>query len=234
MSRILKRQLDSSSESETENFEVTSSISQVLDLEAVSSINDTNGSNLIVPTPDSKHTTKKPKTSTPHNKRDAVDNLEKTLDLMIESHKVKLKKLREKVKADNIEFLFVVRSELNEGQLAMNNEDAIPVHFKGEDLMKMIAGPDPAHFGRELAKKLFGKDENCLLIHSMIGHERCRANARERIESSLEQMFERVVKQKYPREPDYCLREARAAANQLGLDYKKKCALKTVNTNNTV
>ena len=39
MSRTLKRQLDSSSESETENFdEVTSSISQALDLEASSSI----------------------------------------------------------------------------------------------------------------------------------------------------------------------------------------------------
>ena len=67
----------------------------------------------------------------------------------------------------------------------------------------------------------------------MIGHERSKTNARDRVDMSLERTFDTVVRQKYPREPEYFLRVARAAANQLGLDYRKKAALKAFSQNNT-
>ena len=36
------------------------------------------------------------------------------------------------------------------------------VVYLGRNLMDLVAGSDPCPFGRELAKTLFGENENCL------------------------------------------------------------------------
>ena len=153
-------------------------------------------------------------TSTP-KPLDNLASLERRLEALIKQHKFRLKQVRQEMKADNTEFLNVVQSELSGEAIGANNSDAEPV-------MTLCAGPDPSQFGRELAKAIFGQDKNCLLINFMIGSERSKANARPRVELQLERLFTTVVRRKYPSEPEFCLREARVAANQLGLDYKKK------------
>ena len=160
-------------------------------------------------------------TSTP-KPLDNLANLERRLEALIKQHKFRLKQVRQEMKADNTEFLNVVQSELSGETIGANNSDAEPVMHKGRNLMTLCAGPDPSQFGRELAKAIFGQDKNCLLINFMIGSERSKANARPRVELQLERLFTTVVRRKYPSEPEFCLREARVAANQLGLDYKKK------------
>ena len=233
MPKLSRCQLDTSSESESEfSDQYDQSLSQLLDVEAVAGVQSNKRPSELLPTPSSSKFVKK--TSTPFSKRDgSVEDLESRLDQIIAAHKCNLKKIRQKVKADNAEFLSIVRSEISEDQVVMNNEESPPVFLQGEDLMKMVAGHDPGHFGRELAKKIFGVGCNSLLVNCMIGHERSKTNARDRVDMSLERTFETVVRQKYPREPEYCLRVARAAANQLGLDYRKKAALKALSQNNT-
>ena len=160
-------------------------------------------------------------TSTP-KPLDNLASLERRLEALIKQHKFRLKQVRQEMKADNTEFLNVVQSELSGEAIGANNSDAEPVMHKGRNLMTLCAGPDPSQFGRELAKAIFGQDKNCFLINFMIGSERCKGNARPRVELQLERLFTTVVRRKYPSEPEFCLREARVAANQLGLDYKKK------------
>ena len=153
---------------------------------------------------------------------DNLARLERRLEALIKQHKFRLKQVRQEMKADKTEFLNVVQSELSGEAIRANNSDAEALMHKGRNLMTICAGPDPSQFGRELAKAIFGEDKNYFLINFMTGCERSKANARPRIELQLERLFNTVVRRKYPSEPKFCLREARVAANQLGLDYKKK------------
>ena len=156
MPKLSRCQLDTSSESESEfSDQYDQSLSQLLDVEAVAGVQSNKRPSELLPTPSSSKFVKK--TSTPFNKRDgSVEDLESRLDQIIAAHKCNLKKIRQKVKADNAEFLSIVRSEISEDQVVMNNEESPPVFLQGEDLMKMVAGHDPGHFGRELAKKYLG------------------------------------------------------------------------------
>ena len=221
MPKLSRCQLDTSSESESKILEqCDQSLSQLLDEEAVEAIQSNKRQSELLPTPSSSKFVKK--ISTPFNIRDgSVEDLESRPDQIIAAQRCNLKKIRQKAKADNAEFLSIVRSETSEDQVVMNNEESPPAFLQGEDLMKMVAGHDPGHFGRELVKKIFGVGCNSLLVNYMFGHERSKTNARDRVDMSLERTFETVVRQKYPRKAEYCLRIARGAANQLGLDYRK-------------
>ena len=144
------------------------------------------------------------------------------LDNLIGQHQHRLKKVRQELKADNAEFFSVVASEMSGEQLCADNSSNEQVMFKGRNLMSIVATSDPSQFGRDLTKAIFGEEKDCALKNYMIGKERCKTNSRPRVDLQLEKLFCKIVRSKYPREPEYCLREARIAANQLGLDYKKK------------
>ena len=224
MPRISNKQLLYSSDSESENEPMPSVIEGNKELPP----DKDNESNigLDITLPQSKNLVSAvtgEMTSTP-KQCSTINALGIRLDSLIDAHRSRLKHLRQELKADNLEFLTIVESELMGENVTYNNENLKPVIYKGRNLMDLVAGSDPCRFGRELAKALFGENENCLLQDYMIGQQRCKIKLRPRIDFALEKMFNTVVKQKYPREPEYCLREARSAANQLGLDYKKKCA----------
>ena len=71
------------------------------------------------------------KTSTPFNKRDiSVEDLQSRLEQIIAAHNCNLKKICQKVKADNAEFLSFVRSEISEDQVVMNNEESPLFSYK--------------------------------------------------------------------------------------------------------
>ena len=126
------------------------------------------------------------------------------------------------MKTDNAEFLSVVASELSGEPLSADNWSNEQVVFKGRNLKSIVATSVPCQFGCDSARAFFGEENYCALINYMIGKERCITNSRPCVDLQLEKLFGKTIRLKYPREPEYCLREARIAANQLGLDYKKK------------
>ena len=234
MPRVQKRRLlDSSSESEEDssaannlnhtgddgNIDTTFNGNQNLD---VTEINNEDAHGETSQTPNVIQSAQDiGSTSTP-KQQDQLTNLSNRLDSLIKQHKFRLKQVRQEMKADNIEFLNVVQSELSGERVRADNESDETVMHNNVNLMAIAAGPDPSQFGRELAKAIFGENDKCMLINYMIGNERCKMNSRPRVDFGLERLFATVVRKKYPREPEFCLREARVAANQLGLDYKKK------------
>ena len=221
MPRVDRKRLLSSSESESDGEIADSQVDNVGPESQCQSNVYTQEIDSTLPTPSKTLAPLTSMTSTP-KRTDKLVQLEVRLDTLIGAHKNRLRQLRHELKADNAEFLSVVEGELSGGQVAYSNENEKAVIHNGRNLMDIVAGSDPCRFGRDLAKAIFGEEEDCLLQNYMIGQQRSKMNSRPRVELSLERLFTTVVRQKYSKEPDYCLREARAAANQLGLDFKKK------------
>ena len=114
-----------------------------------------------------------------------------------------------------------LEAELSGERIVNDNENLGQVIHNGKNLMSLAAGNNPYLFGRELAKVVFGEGNDCLLINFMIGQEKSSAFSRPRVDPHLENFFCKVVRIKYPRDPEHCLREARSAANQFGLDCRR-------------
>ena len=218
MSR-LSALLDSSSESEDELACSQSAVSSLDETEndIISNLSHDDGR---MPTPS--HVVKPGKTSTPQQINRTVDNLNKHLDIMIQSHKTSLRKIRQRMQADNQEFLATLEAELSGERVVNDNENLGQVIHNGKDLMSLVAGNNPYRFGRELAKVVFGEGNDCLLIDFMIGQEKSSPFSRPRVDPQLENIFCKVVRMNYPRDPELCLREARSAANQFGLDCRRR------------
>ena len=153
--------------------------------------------------------------STPRETKRRPQVFFEKLDNLIGQHQHRLEKISQELKADSAEFLSVVASLLSEEPLSADNSSNEQVMFKGRNLMSIVATSDPCQFGRNLAKAIFGEEKDCALINYMIGKERCKTNSRPRVDPQLEKVFGKIVWSKYPREPEYCLREARIDANQL-------------------
>ena len=208
MPRVDGKRLISSSESESDGEIADSQVHNIGPESQCQSYVCTQEINSTLPTPNKTLAPLTSMTSTP-KRTDKLMQLEVRLDTHIEAHKNRLRQLRHELKADNAEFLSVVEGELYGRQVAYSNENVKAVIHNGRNLLDIVAVSDPCRFGCDLAKAIFGEDEDCLLQNYMIGQQRSKMNSRPRVELSLE--FTTVVRQKYPKEPDYCFREARAA-----------------------
>ena len=159
-------------------------------------------------------------------KKRLIEELERRLNDEINNHRKKLKAIRSAEKANNLEFLKVISIDLNGENLSPVNNSEEVVWFKkdGEwiNLMAVFAVPQPSKFGRHLATKMFGKDEDCRLMVEMIGCERQSVLSRNPIPKEEEKLFRRVVELKYPLEASYAYSEARQAANVMGVGYRRK------------
>ena len=159
-------------------------------------------------------------------KKRMIEELERRLNVEVNSHRKKLKAIRSMEKANNLEFLKVMSIEMNGETLLPMNDSEEMVWFQkdGEwiNLMTVYAGPQPSKFGRHLATKMFGKDEDCRLMVEMIGCERQSVLTRTPIPKEEEKLFRRVVELKYPLEASYAYSEARLAANAMGVGYRRK------------
>ena len=159
-------------------------------------------------------------------KKRMIEELERRLNEELNSQRKKLKAIRSKEKANNLEFLKVMSIELNcETLLPMNDsEEVVWFQKDGEwiNLMTIYAGPQPSKFGRHLATKMFGKHDDCRLMVEMIGCERQSVLTRTPIPKEEEKLFRRVVELKYPLEASYAYAEARLAANAMGVGYRRK------------
>ena len=96
--------------------------------------------------------------------------------------------------------------------------------------IKLVDVAEPSSFGRELAKIIFGVDENCLLVEFVLGQNSV-GNPVSDVYSSLEKMFVNVVSDRFPDDTEYCLRRALEAANQVGRDFRKQLLLHSLYQN---
>ena len=94
-------------------------------------------------------------------------------------------------KAHNNDFLSAIQHYLiDEKLLVDNSRSSNAVVLIDFNCMELQAGVEPSKFGRELAKKFFGEEENCQLITNMIGHGRNLVEMRPRVDLELELAFE--------------------------------------------
>ena len=142
---------------------------------------------------------------------------------MVNEHKACLKRMRVEERADNEEFFALVSYSLT-GELptADNSTSYPPVVFNGINLMQIPAGASASKFGRNLGAVMYGKNEECKLQNLIIGAQRRRKDTRTQVPESERELFELVVRRKYPKFPETAYRDARHAANQMGLDMKYK------------
>ena len=167
-------------------------------------------------------------TSTPLEsgyKKRVAEELELKLNKEIEDHRKKLKSIRTKEKANNLEFLKILSIEMNEESILPMNDTEEVVWYKTNDdwiNLTLYADPQPSKFGRHLASRTFGRHDNCRLMVEMIGCERHNVLTRKQVPKEDENIFRKVVELKYPREPTYAYSEARRAANSMGTQYRYK------------
>ena len=102
--------------------------------------------------------------------RQEFELFKKRIDETITTHKANLKRFRDEEKANNEEFLnvlnIIVRGETPDFD---NVSDHPEVLWNGENLMSLYAGLEPTKFGRQLAVKMFGAKDTCLLKTHIIG-----------------------------------------------------------------
>ena len=119
-----------------------------------------------------------------------VDLFNSSVDTVLEEHKNNLKQLRIKEKASNREFIDSLHHYMfGEGAAASNDRSSSPVIVNGFNLLELQAGPEPSKFGRELGKKMFGENSDCLLTTHMIGHQLSFSEMREKVDEQLEEAF---------------------------------------------
>ena len=122
---------------------------------------------------------------------DCLAELENNLDKMIVKHRQNLREIRRKEKANNNEFLSTMQHYLIGEKLVVDNScSSNPVVVNYFNCTELQAGVEPSKFGRQLAKKNFGEEENCQLITIKIGHGRNLVEMRSRIALELELAFE--------------------------------------------
>ena len=142
---------------------------------------------------------------------------------MVNEHKSCLKRLRQEDRANNEEFFALVTYHKTGELPAADNTTAYePVIHEGINLMLVPAGASAAKFGRHLACAMYGKGEECKLQNYIIGAQRRRKDVRLPVDEEERAKFELVVRRKYPKFPEAAYKDARHAANQMGLDIKLK------------
>ena len=115
--------------------------------------------------------------------------LESEFDRIIECHKENLKNSRRQEKASNAEFLNSVILMTRREEVLVDNREDLAVMIKGENLLELQAGHEPSKFGRELARKIFGKKNNCKLQEKMLGPGRRMSDQRGRVDEHVEKIF---------------------------------------------
>ena len=111
--------------------------------------------------------------------------------LGMECHHSEMKKLRNKERANNEEFLSVLHALLTgENENHEKSDDGESILWKGENLMSLYAGPEPSKFGRKLGMKMFGEKEFSLLKTHIIGPVRNRKNTRSALPDDQRKIFE--------------------------------------------
>ena len=157
---------------------------------------------------------------------DAGDSIESKLEAkwngVVKRHARALKEIRKIERQNNNEFLSVLSLQLTGEQIDVCNVQTEAVMFQNKNLMALKAGADPGLFGRLLGKEIFGNKSECLLKYQMIGRERNYGNSRQPVDKELERIFEKVVKLKYPQQPEYAYSEARKGANDMGNDFRRR------------
>ena len=156
-------------------------------------------------------------------KNEDFEAFKRNLSRMVDEHKMSLKKLRQEERANDEEFFALVTYQ-NTGELpsADNTTVYLPVMHEGINLMQVPAGSSAAKFGRHLGCAMYGKGELCKLQSLIIGAHRRRKDIRTPVPEDERAKFELVVRRKYPKFPEAAYKDARHAANQLGLDIKLK------------
>ena len=79
---------------------------------------------------------------------------------------------------------------IGEKLLVDNSRSSSAVVVNDFNCMELQAGVEPSKFGRQLAKKNFGEEENCQLITHMIGHGKNLVEMRPRVDLELELALE--------------------------------------------
>ena len=142
---------------------------------------------------------------------------------IVSQHKSTLKQIVEKEKRTNEEFFNVMHYLQTGGKgLADNKTAHALVTKKGINLMLVPADDNPSLFGRKLAVVMFGEKGNCELRRTMIGRRKSGWRSRPLVSKEDQKMFETVVKRKFPSVPNYAYDEARKAANQMGVDLRRR------------
>ena len=152
---------------------------------------------------------------------DTFNVFKNKLTQMVAEHKACLRRMREQERADNEEF-FALAMYQQTGELpsADNTTNYPPVMRDGINLMQIPAGASAAKFGRHLGCAMYGKNEDCQLQSLIIGAQRQRKDIRTQVPEDERAKFELVVHRKYPKFPETAYKDARRAANQMGLDFK--------------
>ena len=155
--------------------------------------------------------------------KSSFEAFEKKLSGMVAEHKSCLKKLRQEERANNEEF-FALITYRKTGELPSSDNTTVylPVIHEGINLMQIPAGHSAAKFGRHLGCAMYGKGDQCMLQNLMIGSHRRRKDTRTPVPEEERAKFELVVRRKYPKFPEAAYKDARHAANQMGLDIKLK------------
>ena len=77
-------------------------------------------------------------------------------------------------------------------------------------------------FGRNLGRAIFGDKESCELINFMMSPNKDQENARPKCDDAKKALFTKVVKKKYPKNPEAAYVTARESANQMGREFRGK------------
>ena len=143
------------------------------------------------------------------------------LTRMVNEYKACLKRMRVEERADNEEFFALVSYSLT-GELptADNSTSYAPVVFNGINLMQIPAGASASKFGRNLGSVMYVRNEECQLQNFIIVAQRRRKDTRTQVPEAEKELFELVVRRKYPKFPETAYKDACHAANQMGLDMK--------------
>ena len=88
--------------------------------------------------------------------------------------------------------------------------------------MQISAGHSAAKFERHLGCAMYGNVDEFMLQKLMLGSHRRRKDTRTPVPEEERAKFELVVWRKYPKFPEAAYKDARHAANQMGLDIKLK------------
>ena len=108
-------------------------------------------------------------------------------------------------------------------KIKANRDDTEPLMFNGKDLMRFKPTDEgPSVFGRTFAAEIFGKENNCKLIHERIAVKVQRKNTRGACDSQLEDIFVQCVSRNYTNCTEEALSRAIAGANQFGTELKMK------------
>ena len=93
---------------------------------------------------------------------------------------------------------------------------------EGQNLLDIPKEKVASLFGHNLARVLFGNEENCELINAMISPGKGQKNVRTKCCDSKKEKFAKVVKKKYAKNPDAAYVAAREGANQMGRELRVK------------